>query len=79
MYTGVCDFRVNITVGAPEERSMFSGLHIVADIFCCCCGGIIGWKYVISLSLSRARTMLDPYKKPFKMPLFSLFLSAGDV
>ncbi|KAG5254940.1 protein yippee [Salix suchowensis] len=41
----VCDFRVNITVGAPEERSMFSGLHIVADIFCCCCGGIIGWKY----------------------------------
>ncbi|KAF9666748.1 hypothetical protein SADUNF_Sadunf16G0261000 [Salix dunnii] len=43
---------VNITVGAPEERAMFSGLHIVADIFCCCCGGIIGWKYVISLSLA---------------------------
>uniref|UniRef100_A0A6N2NM37 Yippee domain-containing protein n=1 Tax=Salix viminalis TaxID=40686 RepID=A0A6N2NM37_SALVM len=24
---------------------MLSGMHTVADIFCCCCGGIIGWKY----------------------------------
>ncbi|XP_061358203.1 protein yippee-like At5g53940 isoform X2 [Gastrolobium bilobum] len=36
---------VNITIGAPEERVMLSGLHTVADIFCCCCGQIIGWKY----------------------------------
>jgi hypothetical protein len=46
---GVCDFRVNITVGVLEERMMLSGMHTVADIFCCCCGGIIGWKYVMSL------------------------------
>ncbi|KAF8411128.1 hypothetical protein HHK36_003667 [Tetracentron sinense] len=36
---------VNITVGPQEERMMLSGLHTVADIFCCCCGQIVGWKY----------------------------------
>ncbi|XP_057458202.1 protein yippee-like At5g53940 [Lotus japonicus] len=36
---------VNITIGAPEVRMMLSGLHTVADIFCCCCGQIVGWKY----------------------------------
>ncbi|KAB2095748.1 hypothetical protein ES319_A01G060900v1 [Gossypium barbadense] len=36
---------VNITVGALEERVMLSGMHTVADIFCCCCGQIVGWKY----------------------------------
>lgn len=36
---------VNITVGAQEERMMISGMHTVADIFCCCCGQIVGWKY----------------------------------
>ncbi|XVF70145.1 hypothetical protein PTKIN_Ptkin11bG0138600 [Pterospermum kingtungense] len=38
-------FRVNITVGTLEERMMLSGMHTVADIFCCCCGQIVGWKY----------------------------------
>ncbi|EOY13083.1 Yippee family zinc-binding protein, putative isoform 2, partial [Theobroma cacao] len=36
---------VNITVGALEDRVMISGMHTVADIFCCCCGQIVGWKY----------------------------------
>ncbi|GMI63636.1 hypothetical protein like AT5G53940 [Hibiscus trionum] len=36
---------VNVTVGALEERMMLSGMHTVADIFCCCCGQIVGWKY----------------------------------
>ncbi|KAL8167295.1 hypothetical protein V2J09_008794 [Rumex salicifolius] len=36
---------VNITVGALEERMMLSGVHTVADINCCCCGQIVGWKY----------------------------------
>ncbi|XP_042488741.1 protein yippee-like At5g53940 [Macadamia integrifolia] len=36
---------VNIIVGAKEERMMLSGMHTVADIFCCCCGQIVGWKY----------------------------------
>lgn len=36
---------VNITVGPHEERMMLSGMHTVADIYCCCCGQILGWKY----------------------------------
>ncbi|KAL5730475.1 hypothetical protein ACHQM5_003289 [Ranunculus cassubicifolius] len=36
---------VNITMGALEERMMLSGMHTVGDIFCCCCGQIVGWKY----------------------------------
>ncbi|KAL5575373.1 hypothetical protein UlMin_017072 [Ulmus minor] len=39
---------VNVTVGSQEERLMLSGLHTVEDIFCCCCGQILGWKYVIA-------------------------------
>ncbi|XP_074311158.1 protein yippee-like At5g53940 [Silene latifolia] len=36
---------INTVLGATEERQMLSGLHTVADIFCCCCGQIVGWKY----------------------------------
>ncbi|XP_044500140.1 protein yippee-like At5g53940 [Mangifera indica] len=36
---------VNITVGTSEERMMLSGMHTVEDIFCCCCGQTVGWKY----------------------------------
>lgn len=36
---------VNVTVGTLEERMMLSGLHTVGDIYCCCCGQIVGWKY----------------------------------
>ncbi|KEH38682.1 hypothetical protein MtrunA17_Chr2g0316921 [Medicago truncatula] len=36
---------VNTTTGTPVERMMLSGLHTVTDIFCCCCGQIVGWKY----------------------------------
>lgn len=37
---------VNVTVGEKEERMMMTGLHTVVDIFCVCCGSIVGWKYV---------------------------------
>ncbi|KAL7211775.1 hypothetical protein ACSBR2_014606 [Camellia fascicularis] len=37
---------VNISVGPMEERVMLTGKHTVCDIFCCCCGQILGWKYV---------------------------------
>ncbi|XP_052200744.1 protein yippee-like At5g53940 [Diospyros lotus] len=37
---------VNISVGPVEERIMLSGPHTVSDIFCCCCGQLVGWKYV---------------------------------
>ncbi|XP_073029731.1 protein yippee-like At5g53940 isoform X2 [Primulina eburnea] len=38
---------VNINVGAREKRMMISGMHTVADISCCCCGQILGWKYIM--------------------------------
>lgn len=39
---------VNVTLGTQVERLMMSGLHTVEDIFCCCCGQIVGWKYVVA-------------------------------
>ncbi|CAE6239248.1 unnamed protein product [Arabidopsis arenosa] len=36
---------VNISMGPLEERLMLSGMHTVADIFCCSCGQNVGWKY----------------------------------
>ncbi|XP_018468234.1 protein yippee-like At5g53940 isoform X1 [Raphanus sativus] len=36
---------VNISMGPLEERMMLSGMHTVADIYCCCCGQNVGWKY----------------------------------
>ncbi|KAJ7947009.1 Protein yippee-like [Quillaja saponaria] len=39
---------VNILLGSKEERNMLSGMHTVEDIFCCCCGQILGWKYVVA-------------------------------
>ncbi|KAL6570625.1 hypothetical protein OROGR_000175 [Orobanche gracilis] len=43
----------NITVGPHEERMMLSGMHTVADIFCCCCGQIVGWKYETACETSQ--------------------------
>ncbi|KAG6755256.1 hypothetical protein POTOM_041074 [Populus tomentosa] len=58
--------RVNITVGVLEERMMLSGMHTVADIFCCCCGGIIGWKYEAAHEMSQkykeGKFVLERYK-----------------
>ncbi|WOK99742.1 protein yippee-like [Canna indica] len=36
----------NISVGDQEDKMLLSGPHTVADIFCCCCGQNVGWKYV---------------------------------
>lgn len=40
----------NVTLGEKEERMMITGMHIVADIFCVCCGSNVGWKYVSQIS-----------------------------
>ncbi|KAJ8761098.1 hypothetical protein K2173_000777 [Erythroxylum novogranatense] len=37
---------VNVSVGAREERMMISGMHTVEDVLCCCCGQLLGWRYV---------------------------------
>jgi len=36
---------VNVSVGPSEDRTLTTGMHIVADIFCIDCGDILGWKY----------------------------------
>jgi len=38
-------FSVNVTPGVKEDRMMMTGMHTVSDIFCVCCGSIVGWKY----------------------------------
>ncbi|CAA0808541.1 Protein yippee-like [Striga hermonthica] len=43
----------NITMGPLEERMMLSGMHTVAEIFCCCCGQIVGWKYEAAHDISQ--------------------------
>ncbi|KAG6424398.1 hypothetical protein SASPL_114816 [Salvia splendens] len=40
--------RVNVTSGPPEERMMISGMHTVSDVFCCSCGHLLGWKYLVA-------------------------------
>ena len=37
---------VNVSFGTVDKRMMMSGMHTVCDVFCCCCGQILGWKYV---------------------------------
>ncbi|KAJ8446938.1 hypothetical protein Cgig2_026436 [Carnegiea gigantea] len=39
---------VNVSVGPEEDRLMMSGMHTVADIFCCSCGQLLGWKYMVA-------------------------------
>ena len=42
--------RVNCTAGPQEERTLMTGVHVVADLTCSTCGAGVGWTYV------RART-----------------------
>ncbi|KAK9706724.1 hypothetical protein RND81_07G147700 [Saponaria officinalis] len=39
---------VNVSVGKEENRLMLSGTHTVADVSCCGCGQLLGWKYMIA-------------------------------
>ena len=36
---------MNVTTGAKEDRQLMTGLHMVADIHCCDCREVLGWKY----------------------------------
>ncbi|KAI9096556.1 yippee zinc-binding/DNA-binding /Mis18, centromere assembly-domain-containing protein [Phlyctochytrium arcticum] len=36
---------VNVVEGGCEERRMTTGWHVVRDLGCTKCGGILGWKY----------------------------------
>ncbi|KAL9236792.1 hypothetical protein vseg_011421 [Gypsophila vaccaria] len=48
---------VNVSVGPDEDRLMMSGMHTVADVFCCGCGQLLGWKYMM------ARDKTQKYKE----------------
>lgn len=37
---------VNVSMGPTEERTLLTGKHHVADIRCCNCDEVLGWKYV---------------------------------
>eukprot|EP00689_Sawyeria_marylandensis_P001464 EC821717.1.p1 GENE.EC821717.1~~EC821717.1.p1 ORF type:complete len:143 (+),score=44.81 EC821717.1:142-570(+) len=36
---------VNFVSGKPVKRTLMTGVHIVADIFCLKCNTTIGWRY----------------------------------
>ncbi|KAK8618136.1 hypothetical protein V6N13_116007 [Hibiscus sabdariffa] len=36
---------MNIMVGPKEDRQLMTGLHTVADVYCCDCREVLGWKY----------------------------------
>ncbi|XP_035540012.1 protein yippee-like At4g27740 isoform X1 [Juglans regia] len=37
---------MNIIAGQKEDRKLITGAYSVADIYCCNCGEILGWKYL---------------------------------
>ncbi|KAL2325250.1 hypothetical protein Fmac_024308 [Flemingia macrophylla] len=36
---------MNVGVGPKEDRELMTGLHMVADVYCCDCHQVLGWKY----------------------------------
>mmetsp|Transcript_11365 Transcript_11365/g.19449 ORF Transcript_11365/g.19449 Transcript_11365/m.19449 type:complete len:114 (+) Transcript_11365:218-559(+) len=37
---------VNVSLGPKEDRTLITGLHTVADIYCNVCETVLGWKYL---------------------------------
>ncbi|KAK0736885.1 Yippee/Mis18 [Apiosordaria backusii] len=48
---------VNVEAGAPSERNMTTGRHVVRDIQCRQCKDVVGWKY------DRAYESSEKYKE----------------
>ena len=42
----VTQFRINVTCGPSQERTLLTGPHMVSDIHCFSCKKKLGWKYV---------------------------------
>ncbi|WJX19099.1 hypothetical protein P8452_08829 [Trifolium repens] len=36
---------MNVTIGPKEDKELMTGLHTIADVFCCDCHQVLGWKY----------------------------------
>ncbi len=56
IYLGTCNYlpflivSVNVVLGKVEERTLITGVHIVADLYCSNCFALAGWKYVRCIS-----------------------------
>ncbi|KAH7692377.1 putative Yippee-type zinc-binding protein [Dioscorea alata] len=37
---------MNVVLGQKENRQLITGLHTVADVHCCDCREVLGWKYI---------------------------------
>lgn len=44
---------MNIVIGPKEDRQLVTGLHTVADIYCCDCREVLGWKYERAFEVSQ--------------------------
>lgn len=36
---------MNVRVGRKEDKELITGLHTIADVSCCDCNQVLGWKY----------------------------------
>eukprot|EP01121_Diplochlamys_sp_Union-15-3_P022832 TRINITY_DN9841_c0_g1_i1.p1 TRINITY_DN9841_c0_g1~~TRINITY_DN9841_c0_g1_i1.p1 ORF type:complete len:115 (-),score=12.10 TRINITY_DN9841_c0_g1_i1:38-382(-) len=43
---------INVTSGNVEERTLRTGLHKVADIYCVNCQELLGWKYEFAFEIT---------------------------
>ncbi|XP_047319425.1 protein yippee-like At4g27745 isoform X2 [Impatiens glandulifera] len=44
---------MNLVIGEKENRQLITGLHTVADVSCCDCLEVVGWKYVRAFEVSQ--------------------------
>uniref|UniRef100_A0A803LLK7 Protein yippee-like n=1 Tax=Chenopodium quinoa TaxID=63459 RepID=A0A803LLK7_CHEQI len=58
---------VNVTVGPEEDRLMMSGMHTVADVFCCGCGQLLGWKYMLAREKSQKWRITEDSGEEFNL------------
>lgn len=69
---------VNVTVGEMEHRIMMTGWHTVADIFCVCCGSLVGWKYVQINTHHHLLILLNNFLYDFPWCWFTFFSHTGN-
>ncbi|KAL5068491.1 hypothetical protein RYX36_019378 [Vicia faba] len=36
---------MNVRVGPKEDKELITGLYTTADVYCCDCNQVLGWKY----------------------------------
>ncbi|RHN80496.1 hypothetical protein MtrunA17_Chr1g0188931 [Medicago truncatula] len=36
---------MNVTIGPKVDMEFMTGLHTIADVYCCDCNQVLGWKF----------------------------------